>query len=307
VAIGNFDGVHRGHRAVLEPTVSSAQMAGRPALALTFEPHPRTFFRPQSPVFRLTPSDVKADLLAELGFDATVELTFNAALAGLAPEDFVARILIDLFGVGNVVIGHDFHYGKARGGTPETLIAEGRRHGFEVTVVAAAGEGETLFSSSAVRTLLAEGRVNVAAEILGYDWFVRGEVVGGARRGRELGFPTANLRLPENCELRHGVYAVRVRTDSGEHEGVASFGRRPQFDNGAPLLEANLFDFAGDLYGCVIEVAFIAFLREEARFSSVDALVEQMNDDAGLAREVLARGNKSRGSPARVRDDGPIK
>lgn len=288
VAIGNFDGVHRGHRAVLHRTAAIATQENVLALALTFEPHPRTFFRPQAPVFRLTPSEVKADLLAGLGFDAVVELTFDADLAAAAPEDFVARILVARLAARHVVVGHDFHYGKRRAGTPQSLIEEGGRHGFEVTVVPPARSGETLFSSSEVRARLAEGRVEAAADILGYHWFARGEVIAGARRGRDLGFPTANIRLADNCELRHGIYAVRVRIAGVDRPAVASFGRRPQFDDGAPLLEVHVFDFDGDLYGQTIDVAFVAFLRDEARFSSVDALIAQMGEDAREARARLA-------------------
>lgn len=288
VAIGNFDGVHRGHRAVLGRTVAIARQADVAALALTFEPHPRTFFRPQAPVFRLTPSDVKADLLVSLGFDAVVELTFDKALAAVAPETFVADILVERLCAGYVVVGHDFHYGKARAGTPQSLIEEGARHGFEVTIVPPARHGETLYASSEIRALLAAGNVEAAAEMLGYPWFARGEVIAGARRGRDLGFPTANLRLPENCELKHGVYAVRVGIGATQRAGVASFGRRPQFDNGAPLLEVHVFDFDGDLYGRSIDVAFVGFLREETRFASVQELVTQMHKDGQRARECLA-------------------
>lgn len=304
VAIGNFDGVHRGHRAVLGRTVAIARQADVAALALTFEPHPRTFFRPQAPVFRLTPSDVKADLLVSLGFDAVVELTFDKTFAGVAPEDFVAGVLVERLAAAYVVVGHDFHYGRARAGTPQTLIEEGARHGFEVTIVPPARHAETLYSSSEIRACLAAGDVEAAAEMLGYHWFARGEVTAGARRGRDLGFPTANLRLPANCELRHGVYAVRARIGGVEHDGVASFGRRPQFDNGAPLLEVHVFDFDADLYGHTIDVVFIAFLREEGRFASVDALVSQMREDAQRARERLAPDPGAGRSPRFARHTG---
>ncbi len=288
LAIGNFDGVHLGHRAVLDRTIAIARQAGVASLALTFEPHPRSFFRPEAPVFRLTPSPVKADLIAALGFDGMVELGFDADLAGLAPDDFVARILVGRLGARHVVVGHDFHYGRKRAGSPQSLIAEGERHGFEVTVVAPARAGDTLYSSSEARARLAEGRVEAAAEILGYPWFVRGTVLPGARRGRELGYPTANLQLAANCELRHGVYAVRVRLGETTLDGVASYGRRPQFDDGAPLLEVYLFDFEGDLYGRELDVAFIGFLRDEARFEFVEALIRQMDEDARAARTRLA-------------------
>ncbi len=289
VAIGNFDGVHRGHRAVLGRALDIASATGAPALALTFEPHPRTFFRPDRPVFRLTPADVKARLIASLGFDATIEMAFDATRAGQAAEAFVTDVLVGRLGVGAVAVGHDFHFGKARAGTPALLAELGERLGFNVAVVSPAGDANAVFSSSRVRDLLAEGRVGEAAEILGYRWYVRGEVVPGARRGRNLGFPTANMRLADNCGLRHGVYAVRLRQGGVTRKGVASFGRRPQFDNGAPLMETHVFDFRGDLYGQTVEVEPVAFLRPEARFPAVDALVAQMHVDADKARAVLAR------------------
>lgn len=289
VAIGNFDGVHRGHRAVLDRAVDIARGRGAPALALTFEPHPRGFFRPERPVFRLTPSDVKARLIAATGFAAMVELTFDAALAAEPAEDFVTRILVARLAVAGAVVGHDFHFGKGRAGTPETLVALGRRHNFEVVIVPPAVAGDTPYSSSQARDHLAAGDLDAAAEVLGYRWFVRGAVVAGDKRGRDLGYPTANLRLADNVGLRHGVYAVSARVGGGElRPGVASFGVRPQFDHGAPLLEVHLFDFEGDLYGQTVEVAFVAFLRDEARFDSVEALIARMREDEAAARAVLA-------------------
>jgi len=289
VAIGNFDGVHRGHLAVLEPMRAMAEARGVPAMALTFEPHPRTFFRPQTPVFRLTPPPLKAERLAAAGLDGVVEITFDEDFAALSAEDFVDRVLVDRLGVSGAVVGHDFHFGKGRSGSPEVLRALGAKRGFDVTIVAPAGSGDAIWSASAVRKVLAEGRVQDAADILGHRFCVRGEVVHGEKRGRDLGFPTANMKLPPETELRHGVYAVCATVDGTVYQGAANFGRRPQFDNGAPLLETYLLDAHLDLYGKEMEIEFVAFIRPEARFESVEALVERMHVDIAETRDLLAR------------------
>lgn len=305
VAIGNFDGVHRGHRAVLGQAREIARERGLPALAITFEPHPRSYFRPEQPLFRLTPSVAKAELIEALGLGAMVEIAFDAALAATSAEDFVDRIIVGRLQAGVVVVGFDFHFGKGRAGSPEVLAALGRERGFEVVVVEKAGEGDAGWSSSAAREALAEGRVEDAAAILGYRWFVRGEIVHGEKRGRELGFPTANMRLPADCDLRHGVYAVRMRVGDASHDGVASYGRRPQFDNGAALLETFLFDVSPDLYGQTVEVEFIGFIRPEARFASVEELIARMHEDAAIARRMLANvagasDKRPASAPARI-------
>jgi riboflavin kinase / FMN adenylyltransferase len=289
VAIGNFDGVHRGHRAVIAATQQRASALGKPAAVLTFEPHPRAFFRPDEPLFRLTDEAAKLRLLAAAGLDGVFVLTFDAALAGVTAGEFVSRILLGRFGIGGAVIGFNFHFGKNRAGSPEFLIAQGREHGFAVDVVAPFVLDGRPVSSGPIREALAAGRLDEATALLGFPWFVSGEVIHGDKRGRELGFPTANLRLDAACGLRHGVYAVRVAHGGRRYDGVANFGRRPMFDTGAVLLEVFLFDFAGDLYGQSIDVAFIAWIREELRFGSVDALVQAMNADAELARAALAR------------------
>ncbi|MCQ3942170.1 MAG: bifunctional riboflavin kinase/FAD synthetase [Alphaproteobacteria bacterium] len=289
VAIGNFDGVHRGHRAVIETAKARARAAGIPAAALTLEPHPRSYFRPHDPLFRLSAERQKLRLLAGTGLDGAIVLTFNAALAGLPASAFIETILLGRFAVTGVVTGFDFHFGKDRGGSPAFLMEEGRRHGFGVDIVPALEDEGRPVSSGTIRTALAAGQVIEAAELLGYPWFVSGEVVHGEKRGRDLGFPTANLRLDPACALQHGIYAVRVRLDGRYHDGVASFGRRPTFDNGAPLLEVFLFDFDGDLYGRTVDVAFHAWLRPELRFESVDALIVQMKADVEQARAALAR------------------
>jgi riboflavin kinase/FMN adenylyltransferase len=289
VAIGNFDGVHRGHRAVIAVTHNRAKALGRKAAAMTFEPHPRDFFNPKERLFRLTDEAAKLRLLAATGLDGTIVLPFDAALARLTAEEFVARILVERFEVSGAVIGFNFHFGVSRAGSPDFLIAEGKKCGFTVDVVPPFRDNGRPVSSGPIRAALAAGRVEEAAEFLGYPWFVSGEVIHGDKRGRELGFPTANLTLDAACGLRHGIYAVRVGLDGRHYDGVASFGRRPMFDSGVVLLEVFLFDFAGDLYGRDMDVAFIAWLRAEEKFASAEDLVRQMQDDARRAREALSR------------------
>jgi riboflavin kinase/FMN adenylyltransferase len=289
VAVGNFDGVHRGHRAVIGTALERAKALGRPAAAMTFEPHPRAFFNPGEPLFRLTDEAAKLRLLASSGLDGAIVLTFDAALAALSAEDFVRRILVERFAVSGAVIGFNFHFGAHRTGSPDFLVAEGKKHGFTVDVVPRFEDDGKPVSSGPIREALAAGRPGQAAEFLGYPWFVSGAVIHGDKRGRELGFPTANLRLDAGCGLRHGIYAVRVALGDRRYDGVASFGRRPTFDNGAVLLEVFVFDFAGDLYGRSIDVSFIEWIRDERMFDSAEALVQQMKDDSRRAREALAR------------------
>jgi riboflavin kinase / FMN adenylyltransferase len=291
VAIGNFDGVHRGHQAVLSRALEIASGMGVPAVVLTFEPHPRQVFRPEVPLFRLTPAPMKARLLAALGFDAVVEQPFTRDFSSFAPERFVAEVLLGGLGASHVVTGFDFHYGKGRGGTPETLAAEGRAHGFGVTVVDAfSDEGGEIVSSSRVRAALGEGDVVQAAGLLGYRYSVEAVVADGKKLGRTLGFPTANMALPEETALAHGIYAVRFRRADGSlHDGVASFGRRPTVDeDGAPLLETFVFDFDGDLYGETCAVSFFGFLRGEVKFDGLDPLIVQMKRDEEEALALLS-------------------
>ncbi|MER8433622.1 bifunctional riboflavin kinase/FAD synthetase [Mesorhizobium caraganae] len=291
VAIGNFDGLHRGHQAVLERALAEAGRRGVPALVLTFEPHPRKVFRPDMPLFVLTPPPMKARLLSHLGFAALVEQPFTRAFAGLSAEAFVTDVLERNLGITHAVTGFDFHFGKDRQGGPAFLMAAGKRHGFGVTLVDAfRDEGAEVVSSSRIRALLCEGEVAEAAGLLGYRFTVESEVIGGQRLGRTLGFPTANMRLSSEAELKEGIYAVRFRRADGTlYNGVASFGRRPTVDdNGAPLLETFVFDFSGDLYGEICEVSFFGFLRPEVKFDGLDALVAQIKRDEAEARALLA-------------------
>ncbi len=292
VAIGNFDGVHRGHQAVIARAHALAAELGRPTAVLTFEPHPADYFAGRPTIFRITPPAAKALALSRLGtVDGMVVRSFDAGLASLGAEAFVAEVLVRRLGIAAAVVGYDFHFGKARAGTPAFLAEAGRRHGFAVAIIdkiVADAQGDlAAVSSTAIRRALETGDVARAATLLGRHHFVLGPVVHGEKLGRTLGFPTANLRLDPAARLAHGIYAVRVRTEAGEFGGVASYGRRPTFDNGAPLLESVLFDFSGDLYGQDIEVDFIAWIRGEEKFASVEALVARMKVDAAEARAIL--------------------
>jgi riboflavin kinase/FMN adenylyltransferase len=293
VAIGNFDGVHRGHRAVIRAALTRARELGRKAAALTFTPHPRLFLRPQESLFQLSSERDKLRLLAATGLDGAVVMHFDAALAATPAEDFVTKILAGALGIGGAAIGFDFHFGKNRTGSPSFLAEQGARLGFAVDVAPPLEDEGRPVSSGAVRAALAAGRVVEAAELLGAPWFVSGEVIHGDKRGRELGFPTANLKLSPACGLKHGIYAVRIDVSGKRHDGVASFGRRPMFDDGAPLLEVFLFDFDGDLYGEPIDVAFIGWIRHEQKFESIETLKRHMAADVAQARDALKRAGNA--------------
>ena len=290
IAVGNFDGVHRGHAALLGAARAAAALRGVPCVVLTFEPHPRSVLRPDTPVFRLTPLPAKARLLKALGVDGLIVAHFDRAFSAIPAEAFIAEILVGRLKLKEAIVGHDFHFGKGRAGTPALLADAGARLGFAVTAFGGVSdESGELYSSRAIRKSLENGDVAAANRRLGYRWFAVGEVVAGDRRGRELGYPTANLTLPPDCRLRHGIYAVRVqRPDGAIFDGVASYGRRPTFGDGPPLLEAHLFGFSGDLYGQEIAVAFVGWIRPELKFASVADLVAEMDRDSAEARRILA-------------------
>jgi len=288
VAMGNFDGVHLGHRVVIAAAMEMARKAGKPALAVTFEPHPRHFFSPNTPQFRLSSEADKLRLLAGMELDGAVVMTFDARRAGTSAQDFINHELIGRLGISGISVGYDFHFGKGRIGSPSLLASEAPRIGIEVHIQPHVDMLDRPVSSSAIRMALAEGQVTDATAMLGAPWFASGEVIHGEKRGRDLRFPTANIRLDPHCGLKHGIYAVRIGRGAERFDGVASFGRRPTFDNGAPLLEVFLFDFKGDLYGATLDVAFIAFLREELKFDGIDPLIAQMNDDSARAQVLLA-------------------
>ncbi|HVV61466.1 MAG TPA: bifunctional riboflavin kinase/FAD synthetase [Pseudolabrys sp.] len=293
VAVGNFDGVHRGHRSVIDAARARARKLGRKAAALTFAPHPRLFLRPQDPLFQLSSLRDKLRLLAATGLDGAIVMDFDATLAATSAQDFIDRILVGRMGIGGAAIGFDFHFGQNRGGSPAFLREQGERLGFAVDIVAPLEDEGRPVSSGAVRQALTQGEVVEAAELLGAPWFVSGEVIHGEKRGRELGFPTANLKLDPSCALKHGIYAVRADVGGVRHDGVASFGRRPTFDNGAPLLEVFLFDFDGDLYGQMIDIAFIGWIRQEQKFETIEDLMRHMTADAAQARDALKRAGKA--------------
>jgi len=288
VAMGNFDGVHLGHRAVIEAALQMGGAHGKPAMAVTFEPHPRSYFSPNTPQFRLTDETAKLRLLAGTGLAGAVVMTFDKRRAETAAQDFVHHDLIERLGISGIAVGYDFHFGKGRVGSPSLLVSEAPRLGIEVDVQAHVDIAERPVSSSAIRMALAEGQIKEATAMLGGPWFITGQVIHGDKRGRDLGYPTANIRLDRNCGLKHGIYAVRVGLGEQRFDAVASFGRRPTFDNGAVLLEIFLFDFDGDLYGRSLDVAFFAFIRDELKFDSVETLIRQMNDDSARARASLA-------------------
>ena len=289
VAIGNFDGVHRGHRALIAEAGRQARAKRVSSAVMVFEPHPREFFQPDEQQFRLTPLKRKLALFEKLGLDLAFVEPFDAELAALRAEAFIERVLVAGLGVGHVVIGYDFYFGNKRGGNPELMVRAGEELGFGVTVMPPVAEDGETFSSSTVRLHLAQGDVMGVAHMLGEPWRVSGKVVGGAKRGTGLGYPTANVPMPKGTTLGHGIYAVRVYFDGVAHDAAAYLGTRPTFDDGMPVLEVFLFDFGGDLYGREMEVEFIDFIRGDRKFRSVEELVVQMDQDIDKVRAVLAK------------------
>ncbi|SET18921.1 bifunctional riboflavin kinase/FAD synthetase [Paracoccus homiensis] len=289
VAMGNFDGVHLGHRAVIE---AATRAADAPLGIITFEPHPREVFRPEAAPFRLMNAEARANRLARLGVQHLYELPFGPVLSGLTPECFARDVLVDGLGVRHVTVGADFCFGKKRAGNVQTLTRLGDQMGFGVTAVPLLGSGEAEYSSTAIRTALAEGRTRDAERMLGHWHRIEGEVVHGDKRGRDFGWPTANMRMEGLHLPRLGVYAVLVDVLTGPNRlscrGVASLGVRPMFGRNAPNLEVHLFDFQGDLYGQHLSVALVEFLRDEEKFDSVETLIAQIQADADQARAILA-------------------
>ncbi|WP_226624223.1 bifunctional riboflavin kinase/FAD synthetase [Alloyangia pacifica] len=289
VAIGNFDGVHIGHRAVIE--LAREKGNGAPFGVLTFEPHPREFFAPDAPPFRLMSAKARASRLEKLGVERLFELPFDAALAALTPEQFARDVLVDGLGLSHVVVGADFCFGKGRKGTVRDLQRFGTEMGFGVTVADLLGTEGREISSTAIRLALTEGDPRAAQAQLGHWHRIEGEVIGGNQLGRTLGFPTANMSIEGLHPPRFGVYAVLVDVLSGprkgSYHGVASLGVRPMFGENSANLETYLFDFSGDLYGAVLSVGLVEFLRPEMKFDGLEALVAQMDRDSAKARRVL--------------------
>ncbi|MEM7320049.1 MAG: bifunctional riboflavin kinase/FAD synthetase [Pseudomonadota bacterium] len=290
VAIGNFDGVHLGHQSVIEIARLAAPQA--PLGILTFEPHPREYFARQSPPFRLMRGGARAHRLEKIGVDKLYELPFNAALAGLSPQGFAQSVLAAGLGMSHVVVGEDFCFGKGRAGTAQDLVGFGAELGFGVTIAPLMAKSDNVVSSTAIRTALSDGRPQDAAAMLGHWHRIEGKVVGGEQRGRELGFPTANMSIDGLHPPRFGVYAALVDVLDGPHRGTyhgaASVGVRPMFDGEHPNIETYLFDFSGDLYGSTLSVALVDFLRPELKFGGIDSLIAQMNADCDQSREILA-------------------
>lgn len=291
IAIGNFDGVHKGHQALLARARAIAAAEGKQLGVLTFEPHPRHLFRPDDPSFRLTTPDLKAERLELCGVDFLYALPFNWDFASLSAEQFITQILKDALGAAHVVIGYDFCFGQLRKGTPQTI----KESGLPVTIVEKISDDGEAFSSSAIRKALRLGDLNRANELLGWDWEMRGVVQVGDRRGRELGFPTANMRLGSLLHPAYGIYAtwIKVVEDDGSESawlpGATNIGIRPMFALSEGQVEAHIFDFSRDIYGKTIRVRPVKRLRGEAKFDSLDALIVQMDRDCAEAREILTK------------------
>ena len=288
VALGNFDGFHRGHQAVVGRAIERARAEGRPAIVATFDPHPMRFFRPDTPSFRLTTLDQRQRLFGEAGADAMLVFGFDAALAGLPARAFAQQRLVELIGAGGVVTGADFTFGKGRDGDVAVLRALGEELGFSVDTIAPVAESGDVISSSLIREALQAGKPREAATLLTRPFAVQGVVEPGAKLGRELGFPTANLQLGNYLRPRYGIYAVRGHLPDGRVlDGAANLGIRPSFDPPVELLEPYFFDFSGDLYGQTIEVELIEFIRDEAKFDDLEALKAQIAADCEAAKAAL--------------------
>ena len=289
VALGNFDGFHLGHQAVVNRAIQRAFHERRPVIVATFDPHPVKYFKPDVPPFRLTTLDQREQLFAHAGADAMLVFEFGSQLASMDAEAFVAEVLAKQIGAVGVVTGDDFSFGKGRTGDPALLKAVGERHGVAAEAVPQVLLDGERISSGRVREALVAGDTGTATHMLSRDYAIEGVVQRGDRRGRELGYPTANVELGDYQRPKYGIYAVRVTVDDGpEHPGVASLGVRPTFEPPQELLEAHLFGFDGDLYDRKIEVALHAFIREEKKFESLDDLVAHMRDDEAQARQLLA-------------------
>lgn len=295
LAIGNFDGVHLGHQAVIAEAQKISDRMGVASGVLTFEPHSREFFAPDAPPFRLSTMETKTAHLKWLGVDVLAALEFNLAFSQKSAEEFVRDVLVEGYKVAHVVVGYDFIFGHKRQGTTVVLAELGKKHGFDVTVVEPVGKDTVIFSSTAIREYLKAGDPGNAAALLGHWWEIEGPVIAGDKRGRTIGFPTANIPLVGYQQPKLGVYAVRVGLHRGTHvdwiDGVANFGMRPTFDKKDVLLEVHLMDWSGDLYDQSLRVAFVDFIRPEMKFAGIDELTAQISLDVARAREILTDRN----------------
>ncbi len=287
VALGNFDGVHRGHQALLDRTVEQAKPLNAPVVALTFEPHPRRFFVPDTGPFRLTLLPAKLRLLEQHGVQAVLAQSFDETFAALSADAFIDDVLLKGMGACHVVCGYDFTFGARRTGNVEMLRENGRRKGFGVTVLDPVTHEGEIYSSTRIREALRAGWVSEASDLLGHSWEIEGMVELGDQRGRTIGFPTANVALGEHLRPRFGVYAVRVLVEGQWRPAVANLGRRPTFGKLKENFEVHLFDFTGDLYGKVLRVALIEFIRPEMKFGGLDQLKSQIAADGEAARRLL--------------------
>jgi len=289
IALGNFDGFHKGHQAVAKEAIDWAHAEGRPSIIATFDPHPVRLFRPEAPPFRLTTLEQRQELYLAAGATAMLVFHFDTELASTSAEDFITEILIRRFGAHGVVTGGDFSFGQGAKGDVELLRDLGGSRGLASRVIDAVAEGDEVVSSSRIRKALREGDPQLAAKLLTRPFAIRGIVEHGHKRGRALGFPTANLTVDNYLRPKYGVYAVtgRILSTDEQLKGAANIGLRPQFEPPRELLEPSFFDFSGDLYGQEIEVAFHHFLRPEAKFDRLDALIAQMEKDCREARRLL--------------------
>ncbi|MBS0255902.1 MAG: bifunctional riboflavin kinase/FAD synthetase [Proteobacteria bacterium] len=289
IALGNFDGFHQGHQAVAGAAIDWARAEGRPAIIATFAPHPVTLFAPDAPPFRLTTLDQRAELFAAAGADAMLVLKFDRAMAATEPQEWVRGMLGQQFGAAGVVTGEDFTFGRARGGNIAMLRELGAQCGIAARAVGPVTNAGGVISSTRIRTALQQGRPDEAARLLTRPFAIRGPVQHGDKVGRTIGFPTANLALGDYLRAAYGVYAVTARLGDGRVlKGAANLGVRPQFDPPKELLEPHFFDFAGDLYGQEIEVAFHHFIRPEAKFAGLEALTAQISKDCEAAQSLLS-------------------
>jgi riboflavin kinase/FMN adenylyltransferase len=289
VALGNFDGFHRGHQAVVGAAVAHGRATGKPVLVASFDPHPVRHFRPDAPPFRLTTLDQRAKLFGEAGADAMLVFRFDGVLAGVSAEEFVTDYLIGRAGATHIVTGEDFTFGKGKSGNVAVLTEIGRRHGLTTQAVAHLSDAEGPISSSRIRAALQAGEPEVAAKLLTRPYRIEGMVQHGDKLGRTIGFPTANIAMGNYLRPRYGIYAVRARLSDGRVvDGAANLGIRPTFDPPKELLETYLFDFSESLYDQCVEVELISFVRPEAKFDSLDALVAQMDADCVEAKRRLA-------------------
>lgn len=297
VALGNFDGVHAGHRAVIDGAARAAKAHHLPLGVLIFEPPPRRYFQPDSPPFRIMRPERRREALKSLGVDVIFELPFNEEMSKMSPEGFVKIVLCDGLGINHLSVGFDFRFGRGREGDVNTLANLSEKYGFTLSVVSRVSEGADKVSSTAIRNALESGNPDTAAELLGHYWTIDSTVEHGEKRGRTIGFPTANMQLGNLIHPRHGIYAVWTRVEGieGWHAGVANFGRTPTTGERDPLLEVFIFDFDQDIYGRKIEVAFVDFLRAEAKFDTLDQLIVQMHRDTDAAKSVLKYADKPAG------------